>query len=485
MNMCLSDLENHQSISYANINGENVISANWESVTIEGCVISDCSISDTSLFSSDTICTSINTCKFSNINFAHSDICSIIAIDTEFKNVDFSTAAMRDCEYKSCVFSNCKFEHIAMTYTKFSDCIFKNIIIEQSSSYLNEFYNCIFENCHFEGNFFYSIFYNCILCDNLFPSKLKAFNALMDNVEPENDDNSEDIISYLEKDFLFLNIEIYRLNMLEISMDTFVLESLFAISQLVKHNIVIRLEQIEFLQKIFEYTCQFYQLPLLTIQQGINIIDKIFEASPSNYISLQKLQQCLNQLKNSMYLEYVKRINNLPKLSSTDYTASQTMIYKITYNEEPTIQLSDIINKILKKLNINDVTAKRIKTEKGSFVEFIELLNAAQPIIQIILSLTTGVLVPIVLEKIKSGSKKQQDNPQTTQNLNAINSNINSPTILYNYNIILSDFDLQTQHVAQIASQVLTESQMSAVNGYLGYSIENIKTIEASNQQNM
>lgn len=53
--------------------------------------------------------------------------------------------------------------------------------------------------------------------------------------------------------------------------------------------------------------------------------------------------------------------------------------------------------------------------------------------------------------------------------------------IVNNYNIILSNLDPQTQQTAQIASQVLTDNQISAVNGYLGYSKENVKTIEISN----
>ncbi len=483
MKHSLLELKNNQSIRYITANNEVINSTNWNSVTIDGCIISDCSIINTNLGNSDIIGTTFIKCKHKNTDMSRSDICSIVASDTVFESIDFRMATMRDCEYNDCIFEECSFEHIAMTHTKYSNCIFRNISIEQSSSYLNEFYNCTFDNCSFKGNFYYSIFTNCNLCDHFLSDELRAFNMLLYNKEAQKNIFSKDTIEQLKDNYLFLNIEIYRLNMSEIRLDSFIIESLLAISQLIKNDIVIRLEQIEFIQKVFEFTCKYDPLPLLTIQQGINIIDTLFEGSETGGISLQKSQQCLNQLKNTMYLEYISKMNALPKIRTIDFSRNTT-IYKITYNEQPSVQLSEIINNILEGLDIKDKSAERIKTEKGSFIEFIKFFSDVEPIIQIIMSFTTGVITPIILAKIKNKSDK--DKPiHNTQTINAINSNINSPTVINNYNIILSEFDPITQQAAQMTSKVLNSQRCSSLNGYLGYSKENIKSIEIINSEDL
>ena len=484
MKYSLLELRNNQSIRYITTNNEIIDSINWNSVTIDGCIISDCSIINTNLGNSDIIGTTFIKCKYKNTDLSRSDICSIVATDTVFENIDFRMATMRDCEYNKCIFEGCSFEHIAMTHTKYSNCIFRNISIEQSSSYLNEFYNCTFDNCCFKGNFYYSIFTNCNLCYQFLSNELRAFNMLLHNNEAQTNILKKDTIEHLKDNYLFLNIEIYRLNMSENSLDSFIIKSLFAISQLIKNDIVIRLEQIEFIQKVFEFTCKYKPFPLLTIQQGINIIDTMFEESELGCISLQKSQQCLNRLKNTMYLEYISKMNTLPKIQAVDFY-SHTTIYKITYNEQPSVQLSEIINIISEGLNIKDKAAERIKTEKGSFIEFIKSFSDIEPIIQIIMSFTTGVITPIILAKIKNKSDNNKPINNNTQTINAINSNINSPTVINNYNIILSEFDPKTQQAAQMTAKVLNSQKCSALNGYLGYSKENIKLIEIINYEDM
>lgn len=485
MKYYLSDIKKKQSMRYCRMDDESVDNADWQSITIEGCIISGCNILSTTLFNSDIIGTTLIMCNIVNADFTHSDLCSNIASNVKFENVDFGMSTMRDCDYSECIFLDCKFEHIAMTHTKFINCTFKNIHIKQSSSYINEFYNCTFENCRFEGNFFYSIFSNCTICDDFISDKLRAFNLILNSNVLKANNTNNDLIAYLESNFLFLNIEIYKLNTFEINLDTFILESLIAIAQIIKHDVVIRLEQIEFIQKTFEYTCNFCHLTLLTINQGMNILDTIFEETSNNNIALQKTQPYLNQLKNTMYLEYVQRMNALPKVQTFELP-SKSIICKITYKEKPSIQLSEIINNIFSRLNV-DVVSERIKTEKGSFVEFIKVLSVAEPLIQIILTLTTGVFVPIIIEKVKSKSTQNKDNPnsQSIQNINTVNSNINSPTIINNYNITLTEFDPQTQKAAIVVVQALNTYNLNAANNYLGYSKENVQSVVIIDPEDM
>lgn len=482
MNSFFSELSINKSIRYKSINKETADLSDWTSVTIEGCVLNGCNIINTNLFSSDLICSTLSFCKFCNVNMEHSDICSIIISDTAFENVDFSTATMRDCEYKNCTFIVCRFEHIAMTHCKFTNCTFKSISIEQSSSYLNEFCDCQFKSCYFKGNFFYSLFYNCNLCSNIFTESIRAFNALLNNTESINITEDEKMLNYLNDNNMFLNIEIYRLNLKKIKIDTFVFESIIAISQLIRHNIVIQLEQMEFLQKIIEYTCIHEPMPLLTLQHCISVIDRIFEDFLVDYISVIKAQKYLNQIKNLMYIEYVCRINSLPKIKEFGLKNKNNTTYKITYKEQPSVQIVEIINRILLNLNKSSIKAKQLKTEKGSFIEFVSLLKEAEPLIQIILAFTTGVLTPVVLEKVKTKSQKNTK-PQSSNTINITNSKINCPTTVYNYNTIIQEFNSETQYVVNATSQALNEYSINAENEYLGYSKDNVIKVEIISSQ--
>lgn len=65
---------------------------------------------------------------------------------------------------------------------------------------------------------------------------------------------NDDMVENLRSSFLFLNMEIYRLNSGAISSESFLIESLVAINKLISKDILLRSEQIEFVEKVaFHY----------------------------------------------------------------------------------------------------------------------------------------------------------------------------------------------------------------------------------------
>lgn len=240
--------EINATLSYTNYNNKNIKDAQWNSVTIDSCEISSCIIQNVMAQNSDILGTNIVDTEIKKTDFSHSDLCSCIFEKMLFQNVLFDISTIRDCEFESCVFVGCSFEHTAMTKTEFRNCRFEDITINQSSSYLNKFINCIFENSYFHGNFFYSIFLECKNTDKLLSERLFTFN-LSDTANGKIDYKDE-VVEKLKSGFLFLNMEIYRLNTRAISPESFLIESLIAINKLVSKGILIRSEQIEFVDNV-------------------------------------------------------------------------------------------------------------------------------------------------------------------------------------------------------------------------------------------
>ncbi len=151
-----------------------------------------------------------------------------------------------------------------------------------------------------------------------------------------------------------------------------------------------------------------------------------------------------------------------------DYTHSQPCTYKITYEHEPEIEISKIINSVLDKMGIQSVKAVRISTEKGSFIEVIEFIQEAQPLIQILLSIATGVVVPLIVNKNKTSSSK----PAKSQNA-VEQSQATQPTIINNYYITQNQTIIN--NCVSCTMQVFAENDITASTNFKGYSRDNVQ----------
>ena len=466
----LNDLRKSDTASFLFFENESISNRDLSNVTFDSCTIVSSNLNEVSFKNSDVVGTTIESSSLKDVDFSHSDICSILCKNTKFENVIFDVSTIKDCEFSSCEFANCSFEHVAMTYSKFEDCILRNITIVQNSSYLNNFTNCQFINCRFLGNFFYSLFVDCEYNQEFISRKLlvhNIFTPAVKNELPEEENLRQELI---EKK-MFINIEILKLNQALINSDRFIFESLIAIHRLISNSILVRIEQIDFINNFAETFFSKNMICTITIIQAISIIDKIFEDTYSNENALRKSTDRLNQLKNTFFLEYINRVNTTP-IPTIDFTHVQPMSYKFTYEEEPEVEISEIINKTLQKMGINAVKAMRVSSEKGSFIEIVEFIKNAEPLIQIILSLTTGAIIPIVVEKVKKKKEKDESSANNIINYNGEN-NIVIKNLCFNLINITSNQDCYSA-----AAQVLLENDVTVNTNFKGYSRENVRSIE-------
>lgn len=462
----LNNLKENGTLSYTNCESETIKSAQWDSVTIYSCRIISCLILDAMAKNSDIIGTNIDNAEIQNTDLSHSDICSCIFTKVLFKNVSFDISTIRDCEFESCTFVNCSFEHTAMTNTKYKDGRFIGISIKQSSSYLNTFLNCIFDNSTFCGNFFYSLFLECKNTEKLLSENLFTYNLI--DMSDSKIQYNDDMVENLRSSFLFLNMEIYRLNSGAISSESFLIESLVAINKLISKDILLRSEQIEFVEKVAFHYINVKKINVITIIQAIAIIDEIFKNSDYTNATFLKSKELLNRIKNNLYIEYIK-ISNSTQIYTLDFEKPLPCIYKITYEQEPEIEISTIINTILHRMGKDNVSTERIKTMRGSFIEFISFFEQAKPLIDLITTLLTGAAVPIVVEKIKNKTKKNKEQ------MSQVNININNITILNNYEV--ENYRVN-QAWTNAAVCSLIDLGITQDNNYRGYSRDNMRSIE-------
>ena len=471
MSIDLLELKEKDTLSYRNCSDETIKDAQWGSVTIDSCIIMSCTIKNVMAKNADVLATKCNNSSFRKTDLSHSDLCSCIFQEINFQNVLFDTSAIRDCEFESCVFIDCSFEHSAMTNTEFINCKFENIVINQSSSYLNKFTNCTFENSSFHGNFFYSMFLECKNIDKLLSERLLTYNFL--NTAICEIQYKGEIIEKLKNDCMFLNMEIYRLNTKNIMPDRFLIESLIAIHKLLSMGIILRSEQIEFVHHVAFYYIKCGLINTISIVQAINIIDEIFINADQEDMAFSKARNLLNQIKNELFLEYINRCNNTPAFT-IDFKNSLPCIYKITYEKEPEVEISQIINTVLQRMGIDKIKATRIRTMRGSFIELVSFFEQAEPIINLITTLITGAAIPIIIEKMK---KKNEAPSKAKEIHNPINITVNNNNITVLNNCIIESNSVN-QAWSNAAVSTLIDLGITEAHEYCGYSKNNIRSIE-------
>ncbi len=171
--------------------------------------------------------------------------------------------------------------------------------------------------------------------------------------------------------------------------------------------------------------------------------------------------------------ELTERLSCYPKNGET--------MLKIIYEKEPTYRLTDIINEID---STKEITV--VKTEVGSFVEWIKCVAEVLPYIDTFLALL-GVVVPIVVTKVNK--KKQTDNKQVPNKdcVVEINNNIDISQLSKKQTqilpeIIKNSIDPVLQNNINRTVKFVLNNNFVAVDDKHGYTTQNLRSIEVKYQ---
>jgi len=440
------NLEEKGTLSYQYINSETVENSKLCNISVIGCNINNSSFQHVDFQSTDFDGTIILNCKTENINWTYTDFCSLTAVDSEFINVDFSSSTMRNCDFTSCIFTNCNFNHIALSDSSFNNCRFDNINLIESSTYLNIYSNCSFFKCNINGNFYYNFMINNLYKETNFQKKLISYNYFdLLSLEYIGFDHLalSSLKSYLMDHKLLINYVITDMNCNK-NIDLSVLSFIAAVGKLIDNDILIRDEQLSFIQKLIYYFIDKNLISPVTIVESWSCVDQLMsKINLDDNIAFSKAKGSLNEIRNTLYFYYLEMGQKISYLFD-EKSDNLERVVKIVYEEEPGIPICQIINEIKDSLGISDPNSYRIKSEKGSFIEWISCYDSVVACLELFISVI-GVGLSIksnlsnenniisqeesisfgqeegqLIELFNSALKKQKFNPEVNQTISIV-----------------------------------------------------------------
>lgn len=462
----------NDTISYKYINEECVEKIKLTEINVIGCTIENSFFEDVNFNLSDFDGTMIIQCKFVKGDWSRTDCCSLTVSNTVFKEVDFSLSTMRNCDFEQCVFIGCDFNHIALSGSRFTKCTFRDIYLSHSSTYLNIYESCIYESCTFSGAFYYNLLLHNTYTNVSFKQKLLAYNYfLMSQIDELatigfSDIQKEELKSYLSENKLLINLVILSLNETN-DVDLSLIRFIIAIGEILKAGLLVREEQLQFIQKFLRFLLNNEMISAVTIVECLSYLEKDIKFfDSSNSTVYEKCRESLNLIKNELYQVYQimgSSINCFNKTEETD----QEHIIKLIYCQEPQIPICSIINEIKQSLGINAPEAIRLKTETGSFIEWISCYDSALQCLQLFVAVL-GLGYTIIREQ----KKEEKENDSEKESL----PNITSTQMIDILNKALSKQKINPEFSQTIS--IVVKNEIVATKKFRGYSKSNIQSID-------
>lgn len=476
-----SNMRSNDTISYKIINEEMVNSSVLENTNIINCTIQNSSFIETNFRLSDFDGTILIQCNFIMGDWSQTDCCSLTASDTLFKCIDFTFSTMRDCDFKNCTFIGCKFDHIALSESKFEQCNFKDIHIVQSSTYLNSYLNCKFDKCTINGNFYYNMLIENFYIDSVFNSKLIAYNYFSIDAEKNLTNlgievsEKEEVKKYLLENKLLINYVILELNDNK-DTDTALIRFIVAIGEILKNGILVREEHLRFIYSFLQYLLGKNAISAVTIVETLSCLENTltsFESQQND--AYKKCKSTLILIKNVLYNAY----QTIAQSIDFSYDVKEPdieRIVKIVYKQEPQIPICNILNEIKVSLGIDAPDAVRVKTEIGSFHEWISCYDSILQCLQLFVA-----VLGLGYSVVSNHSKKVCEN-RTAEEENKPLSDATSEQMLSILSKALSKQKINPEFSQTI--NIVIKNDIIATKQFRGYRRSNIQSIDIITKNN-
>ena len=476
-----SNINSNDTLSYKLINEEYLNNEDLNTTNIIGCTIQKSIFINVSFMSADFDGCILIDCEFVHGNWSRTDSCSLTVSNTIFIDVDFTLSTMRNCDFRKCTFSGCKFDHIALSNGRFENCQFTDIHLYHSSTYLNYYANCSFKTCDIHGNFYYNILEDNEYVDTNFNYKLFSYNYFSSSENKpfellySEDLQKEELQTYLQQNKLLINLVILELNQTK-EVELSVVQFILAIAGILKAGLLVREEQLQFIYKIIKKFLKNGDLSAITVVESLSYLEKLlYSFELEQNIAYEKCRETLNLIKNELYQAYQIMGSNIEYICEEKGFDEQKII-KIVYEKEPQIPICSILNEIKDALRIDTPDAVRIKTEKGSFYEWIICYDSMIQCLSLFIAVL-GLGFNLVGENRK---KKTATEPT----LNGDGS-VNEPTpeqMLSILNKTLSKQKINPEFSKTI--QIVVKNDVVVTKKFRGYSRSNIYSIDISNKNN-
>lgn len=461
--------------AFQRYNNETISESNKHSLSIKNSIIATCTFSKVILSNSDFESCEISNCHFLSVPLNNADICTTVFRNCSFENVSFENATILDSMFIECSFIKCNFDHITMTNSRFEKSSFFSLKIRQCSAYLNEFINSKFEKALISGNLHYNIFASCFFVNSSMANQLFSYNYFLGEEHLSafilNGNQVDDYKQRLINQYEFFNAAIIEFNNSNLLIENSLLNCIRALGKMIELNIIVRVEQVAFLKNIYLSLIRQNLVAPIASLHIINVIDSVVIKEQINSINLKAIEQ-LEVFKNYCYYEYRKWLDLLSKKQKDISIHNKDIIIRIVYHTEPALQLADLLNSAKSELGIACSDAKRIRTEVGSFVDYISAPDNILPCLNIIISLL-GLASDIFFKTLSAKSKKKEC-PDASQTIIINNNNITNNNI-NNYNILVLTGETEKQTLEVVSA--LNNYGITFENNYLGLNMHNVKEI--------
>lgn len=219
-------------------------------------IISNGYLKEINFYNASLLGTKFSNVTFENCNMTSTDIFSVWFKNCSFINSDLSESSISDSTFINCVFNNSIFNSISFTNCQFIDCVYEQLPIDDSNFSLNTFVHCKIKNTSFTESFYYQLFNDCEFHNVNMPSDLLGYNFGFSKEVLQQLSNNVDLqeieMNFINKGF-FVNAAILRINQVQEQFDIAIVACIAALSQMLKHDILIKANEIKFLKELTIY----------------------------------------------------------------------------------------------------------------------------------------------------------------------------------------------------------------------------------------
>lgn len=439
-------------------------------------------------YSSSFLSTKFIKVKFDCCNMKGSDISSVWMNDCVFYKTEFDDSTITDSVFINCTFELSSLNNIVLSNSQFINCTFKQMPIDNSTVTLNKYIKCKIQNTHFTESFYYQIFEDCLFENIELNPVLLGYNygfsqELISQIARKN--NLASVEELFINDYFLINAAILRLNQTGAYHDLAILACVTAMCQMIRQDILVKNDEIQFLKRMTEYLSQKKLISQFIKMRMWQCLTSLIDTSKKN-IAMEQSLSYIQEFSNTLYFDFQnfqqELQNILNKLNTADNNANKLREVEIVYSIAPAFQLLQLMEQMRTSYCPNAEEVKLVYSKQGSFVEKLEMANSLVSYLQTFLALL-GCIVPFAVYGLEKKDRRKSSGPSSSNgDKNTIKSTENKDSRLYipkSQMIVphMTYVDPSTSRLISDVTNIIINNSISNNSEFYGYNYKNIKSI--------